>query len=47
MLEKFNDWMKCTVQSIHYSDNNAMNNAFERLEEDRINQIEVIDFEEL
>lgn len=47
MLENFNNWMLYTVQSIHYADNNAMNNAFEKLEQERINEIEVIDFEEL
>jgi len=29
--ERFNEWMKSKVQSIHYSDNNAMCNAYNRL----------------
>ena len=45
MLENFNSWMLNTIHSVHYSDNNAMQNAFEKLEQERINQIEVIDVE--
>lgn len=30
-VEGFNHWMKTKVQSVYYSDNKRMNDAFERL----------------
>lgn len=29
--ERFNEWMKSTVKSIHYANNKAMCNAYNRL----------------
>ena len=29
--ERFNEWMKSKVQSIHYSNNDAMCNAYKRI----------------
>lgn len=46
-MEKFNDWMANTVKSIHYSDNKAMTEAYERVQQNEVNQINVIDHEEL
>jgi hypothetical protein len=31
--ERFNEWMKIIVQSIYYSDNNLMCQAYERISE--------------
>lgn len=30
-VERFNDWMKYKVQSVHYSNNNAMCEAYKRI----------------
>lgn len=30
-VEEFDDWMRNCVKSIHYSDNEAMYNAYERI----------------
>jgi hypothetical protein len=44
-MERFNDWMINVVKSIHYSDNKAMTEAYERVAQNEINEIEVIDYE--
>lgn len=31
-LERFDAWMRETVQSIYYSDNQQMSNAYERID---------------
>lgn len=31
-VEKFNEWMRNRVKSIHYSNNNAMLNAFNKIQ---------------
>lgn len=30
--EKFNDWMKNTIKSVHYANNQRMSLAFEKIE---------------
>jgi len=46
-MEKFNDWMRNVVKSIHYSDNKAMSEAYEKVAQNEINEITVIDYEEV
>ena len=46
-MEKFNDWMRNVVKSIHYSDNKAMSDAYEKVAQNEINNIEVTDYEEV
>jgi hypothetical protein len=46
-MEKFNSWMINVVKSIHYSDNKAMTEAYERVAQNEINEITVIDYEEV
>ena len=41
VMEKFNSWMINVVKSIHYSDNKAMTEAYERVVQNEINEIEV------
>ena len=30
-VERFNEWMKKKVKSVHYADNNAMTEAYKRI----------------
>lgn len=46
-MENFDLWMRETVQSVYYSDNKAMTEAYEKVQQNEINQIEVIDYETL
>jgi len=46
-MEDFNNWMINTVKSIHFSDNKAMTEAYEKVQQNEINQIEVVDYETL
>jgi hypothetical protein len=46
-MEKFNDWMLNVVKSIHYSDNKAMSEAYEKVAQNEINEITVNDYEEV
>jgi hypothetical protein len=36
-IENFNDWMINKVQSVHYANNEAMCNAYEKIEEKYVN----------
>jgi hypothetical protein len=44
-MEQFDSWMINVVKSIHYSDNKAMTEAYERVAQNEINEITVIDYE--
>ena len=46
-MEKFDFWMRNVVKSIHYSDNKAMSEAYEKVAQNEINEITVIDYEEV
>jgi hypothetical protein len=46
-MEQFDSWMINVVKSIHYSDNKAMTEAYERVAQNEINEITVIDYEEV
>ena len=36
-IEKFNEWMLNKVKSVHYSNNEEMCNAYEKIEEKYVN----------
>jgi hypothetical protein len=40
-MENFDFWMRNVVKSIHYSDNKAMSEAYEKVAQNEINNIEV------
>ncbi len=46
-MENFDLWMRNVVKSIHYSDNKAMSEAYEKVAQNEINEITVIDYEEV
>jgi hypothetical protein len=46
-MEQFDQWMINVVKSIHYSDNKAMTEAYEKVAQNEINNIEVNDYEEV
>ena len=46
-MEQFDNWMINVVKSIHYSDNKAMTEAYERVAQNEINEITVVDYEEV
>lgn len=46
-MEQFDQWMRNVVKSIHYSDNKAMSEAYEKVQQNEINNIEVNDYEEV
>ena len=46
-MEQFDKWMRNVVKSIHYSDNKAMSEAYEKVSQNEINEITVNDYEEV
>jgi hypothetical protein len=40
-MEQFDQWMRNVVKSIHYSDNKAMSEAYEKVAQNEINNIKV------
>lgn len=46
-MENFDFWMRNVVKSIYYSDNKAMSEAYEKVQQNEINEITVIDYEEV